>query len=35
MDEANIKKLLEEFRINKKVIEQLSKSYDIETILMY
>ena len=24
MDEANIKKLLEEFRINKKVIEQLS-----------
>ena len=33
MDEADIKKLLEEFRINKKVIEQLSKSYDEDTIL--
>ena len=33
MNESNIKKLLEEFRVNKKVIEQLKVSFDIESIL--
>lgn len=33
MDEINIKKLLEEFRVNKKVIEQLRASFDIDSIL--
>ena len=33
MDEINIKRLLEEFRVNKKVIEELRISFDIESIL--
>lgn len=33
MDESNIKRLLEEFRVNKKVIEELRISYDIQSIL--